>query len=455
MARPVSPEGGQSLILLVMCMTVMFVVGAITIDIGLWLSERRGAQTAADFAVLGGVQELLDDPDDTSGAFQVAVELAVRNGVDRAKIDGAATSLCSEVNSCIDVGEGNCREDGSDTSMPWVEARVRRPGQALFTSIFGIGDVDVGAIARACVGSIRGSAQLSPFGVQSGINPALGDPESGDECLDEDDNDGDGEVNDGCPLSGCMEIDPNVSTRTRPVYGAVCILKTGAQSSVSGQRGQLTIGSSDCAQTSANTLKHDFHYGTNAFCEVGQEVNTGSGNILGLLEGLNLRLLEEGRCDDLFGDEDGYDEFHEVFSISAADPGEAVVPSPDNIFSLNNCAITSGQDGVAPDPAGHVHTYTPRALDLVIIDELEQGSQTATITGLAAFYVIGCVDDDIAIQTKQTIEQDLSNFGSYLNRCDQTSAKDDILGIFVKSLRPADNVGDPDDNLPLAIILVK
>jgi hypothetical protein len=236
------------------------------------------------------------------------------------------------------------------------------------------------------------------------------------------------------------------------VYGAVCILKTGAQGSVSGQRGQLTIGDSDCDQTSANTLEHDFHYGAGAMCALGQEVNTGTGNILGLLDGLNARLEEEGKCDDLFGDGDGTDAFNEVFTMVGSGPA---VPSSDAVFNLNQCAITSGQGGVAPSSDGDVHTYTPRALNLIIIDQLEGGSQTATITGFAAFYVIGCVNDDNAVATKLAIERDLTDFDSFLNQCVRPRAQDDILGIFVKSLAPPQEVGDPDENLPLTVVLVK
>ncbi|GAG33161.1 unnamed protein product, partial [marine sediment metagenome] len=187
----------------------------------------------------------------------------------------------------------------------------------------------------------------------------------------------------------------------------------------------------------------------------------GTGNILGLLRGLNDRLLEEGKCDEMFhtGNPD-YDDFNEVFSIAGADPGDPppdpFLPSPDYTFSDNTaCAITTGQDGVPPCPEGHVHTYIPRAIDLVLIDQLEQGEQTATITGFAGFYVIGCFDDDIAVQTKLAIEQNLNDIGQYLNRCDKPSAHDDILGIFVQTLAPPIIVTDPDPSLPLSIVLVK
>lgn len=448
-------EAGQVVILAVLMMTVVFLIGAIVIDMGLWLSERRGAQTAADFSALAGAQELVSgaDASNQADAFDVATAIAIANSVDPAAIDGAPTSSCSSGNTCINVGASNCHEAGSD-SMPWVEAKVRRPGPALFTSLFGLVNMDIGAVARACVGSLARANSLSPFGVQTNFVPANGPAEDGSQCDNDTDDDGDGVANDGCPLSGCLEPDPSDSTRTRPVYGSVCILKTGGQGGVSGQRGQLTLGNTACDQTSSNTLRHDFHYGAGANCVIGQEVHTGSGTINGLLQGLEDRLDEEGLCDQAFGTgHAGYDDFDEVFSILGS--GGPVVPSPEDVFSINDCDITSGEGGIAADPEGHVHSYVPRVVDLVLIDQLDQGSQTATITGFAAFYVIGCFRDNISDQTKIQIEQDLTDFDSHLNRCAHPTGQDNVLGIFVKSLKPADIVGDVDPNAPTVILLVK
>ena len=54
-----SNERGQVIILVILVMTVTFVVGAIAVDLTLWLSERRGSQTDADFASLAGAFELM------------------------------------------------------------------------------------------------------------------------------------------------------------------------------------------------------------------------------------------------------------------------------------------------------------------------------------------------------------------------------------------------------------
>ncbi len=445
---PLSRQRGQTLLLAVLVMTVVFVIGAVVVDVGLWVSERRGAYKDADATSLAGAQAFLGDLNNSGGAFSDAVRWAVLNGVSESTIDISPTLDCSPGNSCIGVGTSNCRETGADR-MPWVEAKIRHPSRSLFASIFSIAAPDIGALARACVGSPRSHLNLSPFGVQTGFIPPVGTPETGAECDNDTDDDVDGVVNDGCPLSGCTEPVPGDPSRTRPVYGSVCILKTGAQDQVSGQRGQLTLGNIQCDQRSSSTLRHDFHYGTLAECAIGQEVNTGTGNILGLLQGLNDRLNEEGRCDSLFyTGHPGYDDFDEVFNLVGAAPGDPIVPSADAVFVENPCSITSA-DG------DHVHTYNPRVLDLVLIDQLEQSEQTATITGFAGFYPIGCYDDSIARQTAQAIEDNLRDMGAYMNRCDSAGAKDDILGVFVETLAEPLNVGDPDPNLPLAIVLVK
>jgi len=428
-------QRGQVLLMFIGIFTVIAVVGLVVVDFGLWFSERRGAQTDADMSALAGAQAYVADLTDTAGAFDDAVEWAVKNGVDPAEIDPSNTSNCSAGNSCVDVGIGDCYENGTDSAMPWVESKIRHNTRSLFGKFFDFAAPDIGATARACVGSPRTAMDLSPFGVQTGF---VTDPS----CPDY-----------GQPLSDCLEPDPaDPTNKTRPVYGAVCILKTGAQNpgcqNTGGQRGTLTIGDLDCEQTSASTLRHDFHYGAKAGCSVDQEVNTGTGNIIGLLQGLNDRLSEEGRCDQLFsGGHPGYDDFDEVFSLVGADP--PIVPSAENVFSLNECSITRTCS------AGHTHTYTPRVLDLVLIDQLEQGEQTATITGFAGFYVIGCWKDSQAAATKTAIEADITQVDSFLNRCDKPNGQDDILGIFVEKLAPPLNPGDPDPNLPLSIVLVK
>jgi Flp pilus assembly protein TadG len=432
-------EEGQALFLMVGLISGFLVLGAIAVDFGMWYSERRGAQKDADAASLAGAQAYLTNLTDTAGAFTQAQSWAVKNGVSASKIDTSSTTSCSSGNSCIATGTAQCRN--STDSMPWVETRIRHVTPSNLSRLTkGSVGPDVGALARACVGSPRGAENLSPFGVQTGLDAS------------------------GNPLSDCLAKDPADPTKTIPVYGKVCILKGDAGNGVAGQRGQLTLGTSDCTQKSANTLKHDFHYGTKSECLVGNKVNTGTGTIVGLLQGLNDRLKEEGLCDKRFSTGHPlYDDFNEVFNLAGGGSGP-VVPSASNVFVENQCSVTTGKkdDFHTTTPVGldtfdgDTHTFTPRAVTLVLIDQLCQGcGGTATITGFAGFYVIGCVKDAQAAATKTAIEANLANTAAFLNRCDSPTGQDDILGIFVKTVTDPLNVGDPDPRLPLSIVLVK
>jgi len=72
-ARNTRGEKGQMLLIMVVAMTVVFVIGAIAVDVGLFLSERRGAQADADFVALSGAWALLD-PGATEADAQAAVD---------------------------------------------------------------------------------------------------------------------------------------------------------------------------------------------------------------------------------------------------------------------------------------------------------------------------------------------------------------------------------------------
>ena len=77
-------ERGQVLLLFVMGATVIFVIGAIVVDIGLWVSERRNAQAAADLASLAASTQLHDPTDPNFAATVKGIDFAKRNGFDDA-----------------------------------------------------------------------------------------------------------------------------------------------------------------------------------------------------------------------------------------------------------------------------------------------------------------------------------------------------------------------------------
>jgi len=449
--RRLRSQRGQALILFVGLLSVIMAISVIVVDFGLWFSEHRGAQKDADAAALAGAQAYLADLSDTNTAFGDGVDWAIKNGVDSAKIDPSPTSNCSDGNSCIDVGTGNCREDGTDTSMPWVEARVRHNSRALFGGIFGLVAPDIGAIARACVGSPRSGIEFTPFGIQTDLVAAVGTPESGEDCYNEKDDDHDKVVNDGCgPLSDCLKEDPAKPGHTIPVYGSACVLRTEGGAGVSGQNGFLSIGEEDCWDTSASSLKHDLEYGSDATCTIGNDVNSATGEKGGMIAALNDRLTWEGLCDSRFHTGNtGHDDFDEVFSLVGATPGQPIVPAAGAIFSENDCRVPK------TDSDGKTYALNPRVINLLLVDEYKSGEKTAKIVGFAAFYVIGCYNHADAPAIEAALNVDLRNMSTYMNQCPKAGGQDVVLGVFVQKLAPPINVGNPDESLPLSIVLVK
>ncbi|TMF06940.1 MAG: hypothetical protein E6I38_09750 [Chloroflexi bacterium] len=144
-------ERGQVLILFVMGATVIFLIGAIVVDIGLWVSERRNAQAAADLASLAAATQLRNA--NASGDAQAkGLDFAKRNGFDYA-------------DSNIDV------QVNPDTSNETVEVTIDEQGVSLFAGIFGITSPHVGASAVAAYGESPPGPGWVLFANSSDCNP--------------------------------------------------------------------------------------------------------------------------------------------------------------------------------------------------------------------------------------------------------------------------------------------
>ena len=122
-------EKGQVLVLMVLAMTVVFVVGAIAVDIGLWLSERRGSQTDADFLALAGAWELLD-PAATVAEVNTAV-------------DHSLLANDGELNLTLQ------NPPVVDLAARCVSVDVDHDSSVVFFSIFGLLEPEIGAHAKA------------------------------------------------------------------------------------------------------------------------------------------------------------------------------------------------------------------------------------------------------------------------------------------------------------------
>lgn len=405
-------ERGQALIMSIGILTVLFLIGALVVDVGFWFSERRDLQKIADAGALAGAQEYIDDPAgawDTLAAEQKAQYWADQNG---AGISNTGLTITS--------GTAGCR-DSSD-HMPWVEVEAERPSVLYFSQILGWAGFHVRTTARACVGSPITQEGLTPFVVQ--IDPA--NPASF-ECFDAD---GD------------------------PLYGSACSLRNSSSDCVTGQCGFLSLAPVGCGSGNSSDLYANLVYGSDGTCAINQEVTTDTGLKAGeLTKGIGDRLAYEvshhsETCDALFGNNDGYDEFNEVFTT---DGGFTAVPSPDNVFYQNDCEVTVT---AAESLDGKQHKFIPRLVTIVITDQLTPSAQTTTIKAFAGFYIVGCVRDSDAAAMKTEIETHLDNLGPYLNRCDHTTGQDVVMGVFVKTVTPSGDLGDPRDS-DRAVALVK
>jgi hypothetical protein len=118
-------ERGQALILWVLAATVILVIGAVVVDVGLWLTERRRAQLAADFAALAAATELHEPGGDPVGK---GLEFAERNGFN-------------------DADPGVAVQVNANYAPDMVEVIIEQDAPMLFSSIFGAGVFEIGARA--------------------------------------------------------------------------------------------------------------------------------------------------------------------------------------------------------------------------------------------------------------------------------------------------------------------
>lgn len=152
-------ERGQTLILFVGIITVIFVMAAVVIDIGLWLAERRSVQRAVDLAAAAGAQDLLVSDsdaiaagyewaekngyvDDPANLVDVDVKLLCYNHLDNPQ------AICPNSNP---VGPTPCPPPPPDSHCDSLRVTIKKPSTMLFSSIFG---VDLFAISASSVAGL-------------------------------------------------------------------------------------------------------------------------------------------------------------------------------------------------------------------------------------------------------------------------------------------------------------
>jgi hypothetical protein len=355
-------ESGQALILLVMAMTVMFVIGAITVDVGLWLSERRGSQTEADFAALAGAYQLLDPSASSSDAVTAATNSLGSN--DQQKNASFANPV---------LVDDSCWNQGDDDA---VTVDVKRDSKALFFGIFGVASPEIGAHAKACVGAANGLGNIVPFEISRQPGP----------CFD---------------------------SNSEPKFASMCPIECGAQANncdINGQnpRGILDLQSSgDYCSTAGGSgdIADLIEFGAGGTCLINTSgscdpasggpwydcvaVQTGNGQKV--IKGTNSRVSKDGLCDTNFGNGDGVDGFFESVAL-VFDTGDPYT----SIYAPRDCDPT--EDGLQ---------MSPRLVTLIVLaTPPDPGNAGLPIKAFAGFYIAGCADESVMVQSEADLEPD-------------------------------------------------
>jgi hypothetical protein len=139
----VHEERGQGLVVAMLCMVVIMAFGAMAIDVGLFLQERRELQKAADAAALAGAQEL---PNSAGEAQQKAVEWVEKNGIGGGELES------------IEITSTYATDDT-------IRVKVKRDVPFMFARVLGFSNNMMQAEGTARVGSPVAVAGLAPFGV--------------------------------------------------------------------------------------------------------------------------------------------------------------------------------------------------------------------------------------------------------------------------------------------------
>ncbi|MGE5541719.1 MAG: pilus assembly protein TadG-related protein [Bacillota bacterium] len=129
-------EKGSVIVFVALAMTVLLGLAAIVVDVGILYFNRVALSNAADAAALAGVQELPADPGRAEAA---AVAYAVKNGVEESRV----TTTLPDSRS--------------------IRVTVSRTVPLGFGRIFGMAASDVGASAKATIGTASAVRGAAPF----------------------------------------------------------------------------------------------------------------------------------------------------------------------------------------------------------------------------------------------------------------------------------------------------
>ncbi len=310
-----------------LAMTVVFAIGALVVDLGLWLSERRAAQADADFAARAGAWELLDP-----GASQA---------------DATAAAMAA---LAANDDEGNASfPHPPDVVGDCVTVDVEHDTPSLFSAIFGaVAAEKIGGHAIACAGATNAPPGIVPFEI---------------------DND----------FAVCFDASGT------PNFNVLCPLDFGAPGG--DPRGVLDLiapGNSCSNATGGGNLEALIEFGVSNLCLISETgscspasngpwqdcVGVANANRQQVMNAVEARISRQGVCDS---DGNGNETLDEVVDV-------VFTGSPSTtMYEAKDCGTASGNQP------------SPRLVSVIVLDQNPTpGSTGYPIEGFAGFYVAGC-----------------------------------------------------------------
>ena len=354
-------QRGQVLIMFAALFTIITIIGVVTVDFGLWFSERRGAQTDADLPALAGARECM-------------LQLA----------SGVTHDPYPAIEHWFDENNGGNAELVADKTSTQCEPQpngqlcvdvvVKHNSKTLFSSFFspvfdGVAG-NIGAHARACAGAANNpNGQLPIFSAMNGPCFLTDEqtPDLGGICPIKFDSSG-------TPETGLLDL----------LGGGACSEWSGPASITdsieNGTDGICLIsdtpdgGSQSCDPASGGTVKEGPWY---------ECVAAKGGNNAGpAIKGLNDRLTKANDCGSDFSD-----------TVIEVAPG---------VYEPKDC--DSGEPGVQP---------SPRLITIFVLKEAPSttggNDKGEPIAGFAGFFIEGCAADTVGAETGAQCENGLDD----------------------------------------------
>jgi len=137
---PFRRANGQATVLTILFLTALLGMAAAVLDVGAWFHAKRQLQAEVDASALAGAQAL---PDDTGQASALAVGYANKNG-------GGISS-------------NNVTFSTTVVTNDTISVTGSKPVPGIFSRVFGIGSVTVGASAKARTSPLSQARYVAPI----------------------------------------------------------------------------------------------------------------------------------------------------------------------------------------------------------------------------------------------------------------------------------------------------